>query len=195
VAADREDGGPLGELEIAVLEKAEGLGEHCLSGAVVDPEPFRKLFPDMPDAQFPLRGRVNRDRVYLLTETRSVRLPTPPTMRNHGHHVASVCEIVRWLGERAEEMGINLFTGFPAESLLMQEGRVVGARTTPAGLDRDGNAGSGFMPPTDISARVTVLAEGTRGPLTQAPGGRDPHDGLAATTRRVRGELAVSDGG
>ncbi len=168
VAADRENGGPIGELEIAVLEKAEGLGDHCLSGAVVNPEPFRELFPDLSDAQFPLRGRVSTDRVYLLTETRRLRLPTPPTMRNHGHYVASVCEIVRWLGERAEEMGVNLFTGFPAESLLMQDGRVVGARTTPAGLDRDGNAGSGFMPPTDISARVTVLAEGTRGPLTQA---------------------------
>ncbi len=168
VARDRENGGPLGELEIAVLEKAEGLGEHCLSGAVVNPEPFRTLFPDLAATELPLRDRVNRDRVYLLTETRSLRLPTPPTMRNHGNHVASVCEIARWLGERAEELGINLFTGFPAESLLMQGGRVVGARTTPAGLDRDGNPGSGFMPPTDIGARVTVLAEGTRGALSQA---------------------------
>lgn len=168
VAADKESGGPLDELEIAVLEKAEGLGEHCLSGAVVNPEPFRTLFPNTPDAELPLRRRVRRDRVYLLTEGRGFRLPTPPTMRNRGHHVASVCEIVRWLGERAEELGINLFAGFPAESLLMQEGRVVGVRTTPAGLDRDGNPGSGFLPPTDIGARVTVLAEGTRGALTQA---------------------------
>lgn len=168
VAEDREKGGPLAELEIAVLEKAEGLGEHCLSGAVVNPEPFRSLFPDLPESDLPLRGRVSKDRVYLLTETRSLRLPTPPTMRNHGNHVASVCEITRWLGERAEELGINLFTGFPAESLLVREGRVIGARTTPAGLDRDGNPGGGFMPATDIGARVTVLAEGTRGALTQA---------------------------
>ena len=82
--------------------------------------------------------------------------------------MASVCEIVRWLGERAEELGINLFTGFPADALLRQDGRVVGVRTTPAGLDRDGNPGSGFMPATDLSARVTVLSEGTRGALTQA---------------------------
>ncbi len=166
--ADRESGGGLGELEIGVLEKAESLGEHCLSGAVVDPAPFRELFPETPPADLPFRGSVARDRVYLLTRSRSLRLPTPPTMRNHGHSVASVCEIVRWMGERAEELGVNLFTGFPADSLLVQEGRVVGVRTTPAGLSRDGSPGSGYAPPTDLEARVTVLAEGTRGPLTQA---------------------------
>ncbi len=167
-AADRESGGPLGDLEIAVLEKSEGLGEHCLSGAVVNPAAFHELFPDTPASDLPLRGRVESDRVYFLTEGRGIRVPTPPSMRNHGHHVASVCEIVRWLGDRADELGINLFTGCPADALLQQEGRVVGVRTTPAGLDRDGNPGSGFMPSTDLSARVTVLSEGTRGALTQA---------------------------
>ena len=167
-AADRENGGPLGDLEIAVLEKSEGLGEHCLSGAVVNPEPFHELFPDTPVADLPLRNRVESDRVYFLTEGRGVRVPTPPSMRNHGHHVASVCEIVRWLGDRAEELGINLFTGFPADALLRHDARVIGVRTTPAGLDRDGNPGGGFMPSTDLSARITVLSEGTRGALTQA---------------------------
>jgi len=168
VAEDREAGGPLGELEIGVLEKSGELGEHCLSGAVVDPEPFRELFPDTPLSELPFAGPVPRDRVHLLTSRRSVRLPTPPTMRNHGHFTASICEIVRWLGERAEGLGVNVFTGFPADSLIMDGDRVVGVRTTPAGLDRDGNPGSGYAPPTDLTARVTVLAEGTRGPLTGA---------------------------
>jgi len=167
-ARDRETGGPLAELEIGVLEKSSELGEHCLSGAVVDPEPFRELFPATPETDLPFRMRVPGDRVRLLSARGSVRLPTPPTMRNHGHWVASICEIVRWLGERAEELGVNLFTGFPANSLLIGEGRVLGVRTTAAGLDRDGNPGGGFMPPTDLTARVTVLAEGTRGPLTSA---------------------------
>src|SRR6185503_17566447 len=75
----------------------------------------------------------------------------------------------RWLGEKAEGLGVNLFTGFPADSLLMNSGgAVVGVRTTPTGLNRDGAPGSGFAPPTDITARVTVLSEGTRGPLSQA---------------------------
>jgi len=168
VAADRETGGPCAELEIGVLEKSGELGEHCLSGAVVNPEPFRELFPDIADADLPFQGSVPGDRVLLLTEKRGIRLPTPPTMRNHGNRVGSICEIVQWLGARAEEMGVNVLTGFPADSLLMQGDRVAGVRTTPAGLDRDGEPGAGFMPPTDLSARVTVLAEGTRGPLTAA---------------------------
>ena len=155
-------------LEIGVLEKAAGLGEHCLSGAVVNPGPFRELFPDVPEAQLPFRTRVARDRVYLLSERGKTRLPTPPSMHNKGNYVASICEIVTWLGEKAEAAGVNVFTGFPAESMLVQEDRVVGVRTTPAGLNRDGQPGSGYMKPTDVSARVTVLTEGTRGSLTQA---------------------------
>ncbi|MDX1579091.1 MAG: electron transfer flavoprotein-ubiquinone oxidoreductase, partial [Gemmatimonadota bacterium] len=161
----REDGM---ELEIGVLEKAGSLGEHCLSGAVVDPGPFRTLFPDLADEDFPFRGPVASDRVYFLTERGKVRVPAPPTMRNHGNHVASICEIVRWLGEQAEESGVNVFTGFPADALLTRKGAVVGVRTAPAGLDRSGEPGSGYMPPTDLAARVTVLSEGTRGSLTQA---------------------------
>ncbi|MCG8469257.1 MAG: electron transfer flavoprotein-ubiquinone oxidoreductase [Gemmatimonadetes bacterium] len=168
VERDREADGPLKDLEIGVLEKSGELGEHCLSGAVVDPEAFRSLFPDMSEGDFPFRRPVPADRVYMLTERGKIRLPTPPTMRNHGHHVASICEIVRWLGERAEELGVNLFTGFPADALLRDDGRIVGVRTTPAGLDRDGQPAGGFTPAMDLTARVTVLAEGTRGPLTQA---------------------------
>ena len=89
-------------------------------------------------------------------------------MNNHGNYVASICEIVRWLGDKAEALGINLFTGFPADSLLIEGKRVQGVRTTPGGLDKEGNPGGAYMPPTDVTARVTVLSEGTRGPLTQA---------------------------
>ena len=168
VKKDQEAGGGIGPLEIAVLEKAEALGGHSLSGAVVNPAPLRELFPELKDSDLPLRTPVSAERVYLLTEGRALRLPTPPTMRNHGHYVASLCEIVRWLGQKAEGLGVNMFTGFPAESLLVEERRVRGVRTTPSGLKRDGQPGSGYTPPTDIKAKVTVLAEGTRGALTQA---------------------------
>jgi len=168
VRQEKAQGGELGELEIGVLEKAGSLGEHCLSGAVVNPGPFRELFPDEPEQELPFRRPAPKDRVYMLTQSRRIRIPTPPTMHNKGNYVASVCEIVRWLGERAEQLGVNVFTGFPAESLLVEGDRVIGIRTTPAGLDREGKPGSGHMPPTDVTARVTVLAEGTRGALTQA---------------------------
>ncbi|HSR41569.1 MAG TPA: electron-transfer flavoprotein:ubiquinone oxidoreductase [Longimicrobiales bacterium] len=168
----REDGGAggeLGDLEIGVMEKAAELGEHCLSGAVVDPRAFEELFPGIDPSDFPLRGPVEKEAVYLLTGSRAIRIPTPPTMKNHGNRVASICEIVRWLGDRAEEVGVNLFPGFPVDSLLVEGDRVTGVRTTPSGLDRDGSAvGGDYMPAMDLSARVTVLSEGTRGTLTQA---------------------------
>ena len=119
VKKDQEAGGSIGPLEIAVLEKAEALGGHSLSGAVVNPAPLRELFPELKDSYLPLRTPVSAERVYLLTEGRALRLPTPPTMRNHGHYVASLCEMVRWLGEKAEGLGVNMFTGFPAESCLL----------------------------------------------------------------------------
>lgn len=163
----RADGGP-GEINIGVLEKAGSLGEHNLSGAVVNPRAFRELFPDLPVEQFPFRQPVRGEAVYLLTEGTSIRIPTPPTMRNHGNYVASISEMVRWLGEQAEALGVNLFPGFPAESLLVDGQRVIGVRTTASGLDREGNPGEGYAEPTDLAARVTVLSEGTRGALAQA---------------------------
>src|SRR5213083_805133 len=156
------------DLNIGVLEKAEALGEHSLSGAVVNPRAFRELFPDLKDADFPFRGPVEKERVALLTARRAVTLPTPPTMHNAGNYVASLCEIVRWLGERAAALGVNVFTGFPAASLLVGEGRVAGVRTAATGLDRGGQPLSNYMAPNDLIAKVTALAEGARGSLSQA---------------------------
>ena len=169
VERDKNEGGGLGDVEIAVLEKAGQLGEHSLSGSVVNPRAFRELFPELDMSELPLRGPVTKESVYFLTESRSVRIPTPPTMKNHGNQVASLCEIVRWLGEKAEGLGVNVFTGFAVGGLLVEGDQVIGVRTTASGLDRDGQpGGSDYMPPMDLTAQVTVLAEGTRGPLTQA---------------------------
>ncbi len=166
--ASAEKGGPLGDLAIGVLEKAGSLGEHNLSGAVVNPRAFRELFPGVADEEFPFREKVTNESVYYLTGSGHTKVPTPPTMRNHGNYSASICEIVRWLGGHAEELGVNIFTGFPAESLFVEGDAVRGVRTTASGLDRDGNPTSTYAEPTDLTAQVTVLAEGTRGALTQA---------------------------
>jgi electron-transferring-flavoprotein dehydrogenase len=168
VRRDNEEGGGIGEIEIAVLEKAGALGEHTLSGAVINPAPFRSLFPELQDSDFPFRGPVNKERVYMMRQGSALRIPTPPTMKNHGNYIASLCEVVRWMGEKAEELGVNVFTGFPAESLLLDGDSVVGVRTTATGLNRDGSEGGGYQPPTDITARVVALSEGSRGSLAQA---------------------------
>ncbi|MFQ5549784.1 MAG: 4Fe-4S dicluster domain-containing protein [Gemmatimonadales bacterium] len=164
VAADDE----LGDVEIAVLEKSESLGEHCLSGAVVNPRALRDLFPDLDDSDFPLGNPVPGDAVYLMRERSAFRLPTPPTMHNRGFYVASISEISQWLGQKAEELGVNVLPGFPVAGLLVDGNRVTGVRTASTGVDRDGTHTSNYMPPTDVVAKVTALAEGTRGLLSQA---------------------------
>jgi electron-transferring-flavoprotein dehydrogenase len=156
------------ELNIGVLEKAEALGEHSLSGAVVNPRALRELFPGLPDADFPFRAGVTREQVRLLTARRAIPLPTPPTMHNAGNYVASLCELVRWLGAKAEALGVNIFTGFPAAGLLVEGTRVAGVRTAATGLDRDGKPLGTYQAPNDLVATVTALAEGTRGMLAQA---------------------------
>ncbi len=156
------------DLNIGVLEKAEALGEHSLSGAVVNPRAFRELFPDVPAAELPFRGAVKHERVCLLTSRATIPLPTPPTMRNQGNYIASLCEVVRWLGARAEALGVNVFTGFPAASLIVDGQRVAGVRTAATGLDRDGRPLANYTAPNDLVAGVTALAEGTRGTLSQA---------------------------
>ncbi len=168
VRGDNESGGGLGDVSIGVLEKAAAIGEHNLSGAIVNPRALRELFPELHDADFPLQTPVEKESLYFLTEGRARRRPMPPAMHNKGNYVASICEIVRWLGTKAEELGIDVFAGFPAEALLTDGDRVLGVRTAPTGLDRDRNPMSNFMPSADIVAKVTALSEGTRGMLAQA---------------------------
>ncbi len=156
------------DIEIGVLEKSETLGGHSLSGAVVNPVVFRELFPDLKDEDFPFRKKVTGEKVLLMTETGSVRIPTPPTMHNTGNYSASLSEIVRWLGDKAEELGINILPSFPAQSLYVEGSKVVGVQTTAMGENRDSTPGGQYMPPTDLTAQITVLSDGTRSSLAQA---------------------------
>ncbi|MHB1222626.1 MAG: electron transfer flavoprotein-ubiquinone oxidoreductase [Gemmatimonadaceae bacterium] len=165
---DAAAGGTLGELQIAVVDKAAAPGEHCLSGAVINPRSLLELFPELTVADLPFRQPVPGEAVYFLTEGRSQRIPTPPTMHNGGFQIASICELVRWMAARAVELGVNVFPGVPVDALMIDGTRVRGIRTTPSGLDVDGEPQGDYEPPTQLGARVTVLAEGTRGMLTQA---------------------------
>ncbi len=168
IAEDTANGGTLGEIEIGVLEKAANLGGHNLSGAVINPRALKELFPDLKDEDFPFKNKVESESVYFMTGTGKIPMPTPPPMHNKGNYTASICEVVRWLGKKAEDAGVNVFTSFPADSLLTKDNKVIGVRTTPGGLNKDGTPGSQHMPATDITSEITILTEGTRGPLAQA---------------------------
>ncbi|MFQ5818340.1 MAG: NAD(P)/FAD-dependent oxidoreductase, partial [Terriglobia bacterium] len=153
---------------IYVLEKADELGMHSLSGAVLDPRGLRELVPDFEKEGAPLDSPVRDDAAYFFTEKRALRFPiTPPPLRNHGNYVISLARLVQWLGQRAEKAGLNVFTGFAGSALLTEDNRVVGVQTDDKGVDKDGKRKSNFQPGYELRAKVTVLAEGPRGSLTK----------------------------
>jgi electron-transferring-flavoprotein dehydrogenase len=159
----------LGDVPVAVLEKGKAPGLHLLSGAVVNPRGLRRLFRGRTQLDgLPLFGEVEAEAVYLLRPRTSVRIPAPPTMRNHGNHVASLSQLGRWLAEQAEEAGATILPETPAARLLVTDGRVRGVRTGDKGRGRNGEPLPNFEPGSDLVARVTVLAEGTQGHLTGA---------------------------
>ena len=159
----------LGDVPVAVVEKGKQPGSHLLSGAVVNPRALRLLFKGRLQMEdIPSYGPVHGEAVYLLTKGAALRIPPPPTMRNHGNWVVSLSQLGRFLGERAEEGGAALLPETSAEKLLVQHGRVVGVRTGDKGRGREGEELGNFEPGSDIVAKVTVLAEGTAGHLTTA---------------------------
>ena len=157
----------LGDVPLALVEKGKQPGSHLLSGAVVNPRGLRRLFGDryrMED--LPSYGPVHGESVYVLTRRAALRIPPPPTMRNHGNWVFSLSRLGRWLAERAEEGGATILPETSAQKLLVSHGRVVGIRTGDKGRSREGGELGNFEPGADIVAKVTVLAEGTQGHLT-----------------------------
>jgi electron-transferring-flavoprotein dehydrogenase len=164
---DRTTAERLGEVPVALLEKGRQPGSHLLSGAVVNPRALRRLFGDrFRVEEMPFYGRVDHETVYFMTKRSALPIPTPPTMRNDGNYVASLSRLGRWLAEHAEAGGATILPETAAERLLVDHGRVVGVRTGDKGRGRDGAELPNFEPGADVTARVTVLAEGTQGHLT-----------------------------
>src|SRR5271156_7095582 len=152
---------------IYVLEKAREVGQHCLSGALLDPRSMRELLPGF-EKEAPLDAEVTKEAVYFLTEKGKFKFPiTPPPLRDHGNYVISLNRFVKWLGSKVEETGITIFTGFAGSELLYDGDRVTGVRTDDKGIDKEGHQKSNFEPGYDIAAKVVILAEGPRGSLTK----------------------------
>ena len=158
---------PLTKENIYVLEKAREVGQHCLSGALLDPISMRELLPGF-ESEAPLDAQVHKEAVYFLTEKSHFKLPiTPPPLRDHGNYVISINKFVKWLGSKVEEAGITVFTGFAGSELLFDDERVAGVHTDDKGVDKQNQQKSNFEPGYELRAKVTVLAEGTRGSLTK----------------------------
>jgi electron-transferring-flavoprotein dehydrogenase len=158
----------LGEVPVAVLEKGKGVGSHLVSGAVVNPRGLRRLFRGrgIRIEDIPSFGEVEHESVYFLSPGSALRIPTPPTMKNDGNFVASLSQLSRWLAEQAEAGGAAILPETAAEALLVEGARTVGVHTGDKGRGRDGEPLPNFEPGSDVTAKVTVLAEGTQGHLT-----------------------------
>ena len=158
------------ELMVCVVEKGSEVGAHILSGAVFEPRSLNELFPDWQERNAPLTTKVTGDDIYLLNNDSSgIKLPNfsvPKTMHNDGNYIVSMGNVCRWLAEQAEQLGVEIFPGFPAQSIIYNDdGSVGGIITGDMGLDANGKEKDSFMPGMELRAKYTVFAEGCRGHL------------------------------
>jgi electron-transferring-flavoprotein dehydrogenase len=157
------------EVTVCVLEKGGELGAHILSGAVMDPQAINELFPNWKELGAPLNTPVTEDRFLFLSETKAYKTPNwmlPGCFQNHGNYIISLGNVVRWLGQQAEALGVEIFPGFPAaEVLYNDDGSVKGVATGNMGIDRHGQPTAAFQLGMELHAKYTLFAEGTRGSL------------------------------
>ena len=156
------------DLSVCVLEKGAEVGAHILSGAVMDPGALSELIPDWKEKGAPLNTPAGEDSFLYLTASKAFRLPTPPQMHNHGNYVISLGNVVRWLGEQAEALEVEVYPGFAAAEVLYHEdGSVKGVATGDMGITKTGEQGPNYQPGMELHARQTIFAEGCRGSLTK----------------------------
>jgi electron-transferring-flavoprotein dehydrogenase len=157
------------EVSVCVLEKGSEIGAHILSGAVMDPQALTELLPNWKELGAPLTTEVSEDRFLFLTEKKAYKTPNwllPACFQNHGNYVISLANVVRWLGQQAELLGVEIFPGFPAaEVLYNDEGSVKGVATGNMGVDRHGQPTDAFQLGMELHAKYTLFAEGARGHL------------------------------
>jgi len=157
-------------LSVVVLEKAAAVGDHILSGAVIEPTALNELFPDWAERGAPLNTPVTRDEIYFFTSAqKALKIPNalaPRTMHNHGNYIVSLGQLARWLGEQAESLGVDIYPGFPASEVLFNDtGAVKGIATGEMGVAKNGEHKAAYEPGMELHAKYTVFAEGCRGHL------------------------------
>ena len=157
-------------LEVALIEKGSEIGSHALSGAILNPIALKELLPNYLEKECPIESTVKEDGFYFLTPKKHYRIPIVPRyMHNKGFFIISLSRFTRWLGDIAEDLGVNIFPGFAGKEVLYakDQNTIIGVRTGDKGLDKDGRPKSNFEPGIDLMAKVTVFGEGARGSLTK----------------------------
>jgi electron-transferring-flavoprotein dehydrogenase len=153
---------------VLVIEKSAGLGDHSLSGSVINPKAIAELMPDFLEQGFPTEYVCDDASFYMFFRSFTIKSPIcPPNFQKKGYHVASLSNVVKWLGEKCEAAGIDIYPGFAGDQILVEGNRVVGVRIGDMGVDKNGQPKSNYQPGMDIFAKITVLGEGVRGSLTK----------------------------
>jgi electron-transferring-flavoprotein dehydrogenase len=152
---------------VCLVEKGSEIGGHIVSGAVLEPRSLDELIPDWREQDAPLTTPATDDRFLYLTARRAFRLPTPPQMHNSGNYIVSLGNVCRWLGQRAEALGVEIYPGFAAAELLEEDGRIVGIATGDMGIGKDGAPTANFQRGMELRAHYTLFAEGCRGSLSK----------------------------
>lgn len=155
------------ELSVCIVEKGSEVGAHTLSGAVLEPRALKELMPELDVGLIPLATPVTADEFLLLSPTGARKLPTPPQMHNEGNYIVSLGNVVRWLGQQAGELGVEIYPGFAASEALVENGRLVGVATGDMGIGKDGEPTGNYARGMELRATYTIFAEGCRGSLTK----------------------------
>lgn len=156
------------EFTLMIIEKSTELGDHILSGAVLDPRGLDELLPDWKDREPPLAAKIEEDALFYLTESGKFKVPfLPATMQNHGFWIVSLQQLVKWMGNIAEESGVEIFAGMAGSKPIIEGDEFKGVITDDKGLDKEGNPRSNFEPGVELRAKITIIAEGPRGSLTK----------------------------
>jgi len=168
VQAGTKTGPKLSTDNILVIDKAKNVGDHGISGAVLDPRGMIELFGDFLGAGCPVESPVTSDEFWLLSKSERIKAPfLPPPMNNHGKYVASLNKLVKWLASKAEALGVQVFAETAGQELLYDADRVIGVRTGDKGVDRNGQPKPNYEAGPDLLAKVVVLGEGPRGTLAK----------------------------
>jgi electron-transferring-flavoprotein dehydrogenase len=155
------------EMRVCVLEKGAEVGAHIISGCVLEPRALNELIPDWRERGAPLNTPAKADKFLFLTRKSAIRLPTPPAMKNEGNYIISLGNFCKWLAGQAESLGVEIFAGFPAAEVIIEEGSVVGVRTGEFGVDKQGNKKENYQAGVEIRGKYTIFSEGCRGSISQ----------------------------
>lgn len=164
-----KDNPKLRDISIAVIEKAPNVGDHSLSGASLDPRALKELIPDFESHMPKLGPKVIGEKLSYMSPLKNFSFPlVPPQMSNHGCYIVSISEFVRWLAGLCEKEGVEIYTGEPASDIIISEsGEVKGVVVKEKGLEKDGHKKPNYLETTEVTAKITILGEGSRGSLTK----------------------------